>query len=135
MERSRHSSSHSGKKRSKKQKQPAADRDTVLQIINQLRATFNLPEIKTQGPIDEYASDILTNPNAYFEAQDLVLLSDYHFCELFDGKSSSQQLVQKWLNDSGRRPVIFAPGKMGTVVFIDTEEGTYISVVVLSLFH
>lgn len=134
MER-KHSSSHSGRKKQKKQRQPAADRDSVFQIVNQLRATFNLPEIKTQEAVEQYANEIYSNPNAFFDSPNVVLLSDYHFLELFDGKSSSQQLVQKWLNDSGKRPIIFAPGKKGTISFIDSEDGTYIVMVVLSIFH
>lgn len=134
MER-KHSSSHSGKKKSKKSRQPAADRDTLFQMVNQLRSAFNLPEIKTQEIVDQYATDIFNNGGINFEANNAVLLSDYHFSELFDGKSSSQQLIQKWLNDSSRRPVLFAPGNKGTISFFDTEDGIYILMVVLSIFH
>ncbi|KAK8890828.1 hypothetical protein M9Y10_028027 [Tritrichomonas musculus] len=136
MER-KHSSSHSGKRKSKREKnrQPAADRDSLLQQINQVRTYFNLPEIKVQQGMDDYAGVILSDPNPFLDVEGYVILSDYHFYERFDGKSSPQQLVQRWLNDSGKRPVLFAPGKRGTAVFLDTEDGPYVVVAVISLFH
>ena len=135
MERTHGSGKSSGKRKAKKDRGPPADKDSILQSINEIRKTFYLPEITPQEGIENYANMILTDDKASLADPSYVLLSDYHFAESFDGKSTTQQLIKKWLNDSSKRPVLLAPGKRGAVSFIEIEEDKYFVVVVVSIFH
>ncbi|OHS93816.1 hypothetical protein TRFO_02335 [Tritrichomonas foetus] len=105
-------------------------------MINELRQQCKLTPIKSQQGIDDYATMLVTD----YQSADLnndayVIMSNMSFVEEFDGKTSAAELIQKWMGEPNRRPVLFAPGKQGSVQFVDLDGQIYISVVVVSFFH
>ena len=129
------SSRRSGRKKTKVKVTPA-DSEGLFEAINNLRLNFHLPALKTQTAFQEYATNlILDYSKADLNADNCVPMSNLSFYEEFDGKMSNEQLIQKWLKESNKRPVLFGPGKQGAVVFVEAQDVIYISVVVLSLFH
>ena len=79
--------SSSRKRRHHKEREPAADEETLFNLINELRKQCGLQEIKTQPGIKEYASMLINNfEEANLENEAYVIMSNLSFSDEFDNQ-------------------------------------------------
>ena len=66
---------------------------------------------------------------------DFVVLSQFCFTDLFFGQTIDE-MIEAWLLDSSKRPVLFGPGNYGIVTIVDDpeiqDEGTQVIVVYIA---
>lgn len=114
----------------------ASSPDSILEAINLFRTQSNLPEIIQLDAIEKYAKSLSSNkPMKWKDNNSYVTISNMNFTELLNEEIPLNLLVSSWMNLPSRKPVIYAPGKYGAVVFSEYKGNTYVSVVIMSFFH
>lgn len=126
-----------GKKKIKKKRGPPADEETLFTMINELRMQMGLHELKVNNNFAPMATTIINDESPMIEEADFVVMSLMYFWDSFDGKQSAKSLLEKWMNEPNRRPVVLAPGKYGKLLIQETEDEaySYIVLIVASIYR
>ena len=137
-------------KRSKKHADPGDQRpateESIFKAINELRKNMQLPSLKWKPEfqmITEHYAETGEFPN--LEEKDFITLSKFCFRDSFDGQTTNE-LLEAWLGDPSKRPVLLAPGNYGLVSKIEfqpeEEDGedtmvqdVYLVVLVVSVYR
>lgn len=137
-------------KRSKKHADPGdqgpATEESIFKAINELRKNMQLPSLKWKPEfqmITEHYAETGEFPN--LEEKDFITLSKFCFRDSFDGQTTNE-LLEAWLGDPSKRPVLLAPGNYGLVSKIEfqpeEEDGedtmvqdVYLVVLVVSVYR
>lgn len=129
--------SGSGKKKIKKKHGPPADEDTLFQMINDLRATMGLHQLKPNHGFADMTDAILKDEVPLIDEQEFVVTSLLTFWDMFDGKQSAASLIAKWMKEPNRRPVLLASGKHGKVVieYNEEDQSGFVVLIIASIFH
>lgn len=120
----------------KKVRSLPATPDELLQIVNIVRGSMNVKDIKQDMITKQLALEYLNGERdlAKYYSDD-VILSCLALKELWDGKSSSSDIVNRWLDDPGKCPVLFAPGDQGFLDVLEKDGKEYLVMIVMSVFQ
>lgn len=99
----------------------AATEEDIFKNINSLRESMKLPKLKWKADLatltEHYAE---TREFMDIEEHGFITLSKFCFLDRFDGQTT-EQLLEAWLADPSKRPVILAPGNYGLVSRVEFQ--------------
>lgn len=128
------------KRRPKKRVQPEPVptlEESVFNAINKIRMKMQLQKLHWQKDFAVFAENYAKNLDfCTFDLQaDFVVLSQFCFTDFFFGQPVDE-MIETWLLDSSKRPVLLGPGNYGIVTIVDDpeiqDEGTQIIVVYIA---
>ena len=111
------SPSTSHKRRVKKYRYPPAKPEELAEVVNDIRGEMGLKPLKMAKEVGQILA-------AYLDGE--------------DGVASTPDLIEKWMDDPSRRPVLLGPGNKIWIETVKSEEeegGDRIYVAVASIFH
>ena len=117
-------SKHSGKKKaSQATEHVEATPDSVFKAINDIRMKMQLPKLHWQKDFARFADKYARNLEfCLFDLNtDFVILSQFCFRDLFYGQTTDD-LIESWLIDNSKRPILLAPGNYGIVTIVDDPD-------------
>lgn len=110
----------------------------LTQVVNVIREAMGVTPFKTERVLEQVAQlhlNGLEDVSQLFD-QKYVLLSFLSIREEWDGKSGLPEIVNRWMDDPSKRPVLLAPGDKGYLGIMqkEGEEKQYLVFVVMSMF-
>ena len=131
------SPSTSHRRRVKKYRYPPAKPEELAEVVNDIRGEMGLKPLKMAKEVGQILA-------AYLDGEELkggnnfVILSFLTLSDNWDGVASTPDLIEKWMDDPSRRPVLLGPGNKIWIETVKSEEeegGDRIYVAVASIFH
>jgi hypothetical protein len=121
------------RRRVKKERYPPVDAETLFDGINELRRGMGVNHIRKKPEFealkdklqddpatrDKVIEDMRIMPDQCDEDRPFIALSVFSVFDVVDNKMSTFDLLNRWMNDPSKRPVLLAPATHG---YVDCEE-------------
>lgn len=131
------SPSTSHRRKVKKYKYPPAKPEEIVEVVNAIRGEMGLKPLKMDKGLGGILGFYLSGEEK-LSSDNYVVLSFLTLSDNWDGVASTPDLIEKWMDDPSRRPVLLGPGNKIWVETVESEEeegGDKIWVAVASIFH
>jgi hypothetical protein len=105
----------------------------VVMGINEIRRKLKLTILKEKRDLNQMVPEIERGHEIQLVTPGFVLLSLLSFIDVFDRETSTPDLLNKWMADPSRRPVILGAGDYMYIEISERDENTRKAVVIVVL--